>query len=773
LADNEEGGIDLPEDLVGNLSEAVRKAELLERHLSQVSGVSSQLSDIIAVVVTNSTKLDKNFNNIDSFLKKNVKNAKMFKTLQEETTKQVKKMVEEGFSQKRLKVHKDILDVMSLYQHKIITLEEKEREIGLLQKHRLDLLRDEPEVLKESLRLSTGQLDLLKEHKKAQEKIAWAVANAASAMDKMGAAIRHPAQAVDGMLSSISELPNKIKDATAEGKSFGAVFAAFAKGGLISLGMLAVLGPIILVWKAFKNLYDFIDKNIMPSNAAFNKQLGATSVGAKELKGQINSMGTEFYNMELDFAQGAGAARDFVTALNTTDKVSNATIRTGVELSEILGIGGEQAGKLALQFQKAGESTSDLNEMMSVGEKEAKRWRLPVNKVLKDMVTAPEVMLRFGLANKKAFAESSARAQSYGLSIKEVNQAFGKAMDTFDNTAIASAKLNAIFGTNINSMKLMMETDPTKRMEMLREQLENQGKSWNELNTFEKNVITSTMGVNEEQAALILSDEKTRKQLEAKAKQQKENIKQDEKWNKGLRSLQATLLPVGRLVDKIMRSISDAAGILLNFKSGTDAVTATADLFGRALTWVNDKVQEFIKWMGTEKGKKAVAGFQEAISKLGDKLESVFKWFSEQDLLKAVDAFEGIASAIATIGHKIKWVISPIDTLFEHLSSVDGVAEMLKTLAMSLADPTGLIGAGINKVTGAQDALITKDGRFIKFDPGDNIMASKSAPSVSATGAAIGAGQSPSGQSSPDVIQVNLYLDSKKIQEQMVKLSRY
>ena len=343
-------------------------------------------------------------------------------------------------------------------------------------------------------------------------------------MDTLGGYIRAPSTAIDNMLTGIGGLPQKLNDANKEGKDFKEIFMAFAQGGLISLGMLALLGPIILVWKAFKNLYDFIDKNIMPSNAAFNKQLGATTTGAKELKGQINEMGTEFYNMGLDFAQGAGAARDFAEASNAVRKINKSTLRTGVELSEILGIGGQEAGKLSLQFQKAGESTEDLNEMFNYGAGQAKKWGIPVNKTLKDMAKAPEVMLRFGLSNKKAFGEATAKANSYGLSIKEVNQAFGKAMDTFDNTAVASAKLNAIFGTHINSMKLMMETDPTKRMVMLREELEKQGKSWNQLSVFEKNAITSTMGVNEEQAALILSDEKTRKKLEADAKQKEKNM---------------------------------------------------------------------------------------------------------------------------------------------------------------------------------------------------------------------------------------------------------
>ena len=439
------------------------------------------------------------------------------------------------------------------------------------------------------------------------------------------------------------------------------------------------------------------------------------------------------------------------------------------------------------------------------------------------MAKSPEVMLRFGLANKKAFTESAAKAQSYGLSIKEVSAAFGKQLDSFEASSTAAAKLNTIFGTNINSMKLMMETDPTKRMVMLRTELERQGKSWKQLSVFEKNVITSTMGVNEEQAALILSDKKERDALEKKAKQKEKNIAMDEKWNNGLRSLQATLLPLGQMIDKVMRQVANITAKLLGFDSGADAVTNTTAALKSVIDGVSGSLDEFNTYIDKNNLKGS----------LGTQIKDVVEWIKQidfkatkKDLETLIDVAKGFGTAL-----KVWYYASGMFAIVESLqaaqklagwvankagdsveaemneknrqrfaagqtpgATVEDIEEVKKLVASGMNSPArerllaryeeGLIKwdkiqeAALNASGGpmpvpVDDALVTKDGRVIKFNPGDSILASKADPSVTSSGAAMAAGSSGGGKQQDQVIHINLYLDSKKISEEQVRTSRY
>lgn len=161
----------------------------------------------------------------------------------------------------------------------------------------------------------------------------------------------------------------------------------------------------------------------------------------------------------------------------------------------------------------------------------------------------------------------------------------------------------------------MLETDPTKRMEMLRKALQNQGKSWEKLNVFEKNVITSSLGVDETQAALILSSEKERKVLEAKAKEREKQIKIDDKWNKGMGSIKETLIAWQPLLDKLMRSASNFIVRLFGGSSATKTIMTTAEFAEKAISTITTEI---------DKATASMKGFGAGSSlSLGDIAESV------------------------------------------------------------------------------------------------------------------------------------------------------
>jgi len=306
----------------------------------------------------------------------------------------------------------------------------------------------------------------------------------------------------------------------------------------------------------------------------------------------MQSAGVEFEMLGMSFEEGAGLIRDLAIGLKTGIKIPPEVLKTGKELTAVLGLTGDEAGSLIVQFQKSGLSVKELNDSFKVGAAEAKKYGLPVNDVLRDIGQAPNLLARFGTKNAQVFAKAAAKAKSYGLSIKEIDAAFGEQLDTFEGSANAASKLNAVFGTSVNSLELMLETNPMKRMEMIRSSLENQGKSWEKLSVFEQNVITSSLGVEKSQAALILSSAKERKGLEEKARAKKNQINIDEKWNAGMGSIKKTLLAWGPLLDQLMRSASNFIVKLFGGKDAGTTVMKTADVAANAIKTITGAIDE-------------------------------------------------------------------------------------------------------------------------------------------------------------------------------------
>lgn len=423
-------------------------------------------------------------------------------------------------------------------------------------------------------------------------------------------------------------------------------------------GVALATAAITTLFKLFTNYWEFLDKKVIPAQAEFNKQIGGSKASTAGLRKEMIGTGQEFLELGYSFEEGAALIREFASGLRQIDIPKNV-LKTGKELTAILGLTGEEAGKTIMYFQKQGAAIEKVNEMFDQGAKTAAAYGLPINDVLRDMGQAPDIMARFGIANRKEFAIATAKARSYGLSIKEVNSAFGKSMSTFSGASEATAKLNSVFGTTINSFQLMLEKNPVKRMEMMRKELDNQGKSWEKLSDAEKYVITDTFKISESQAAMAFSSEDQRKKLEKQAKQRQNLAKIDEHWNRGMGSIKKTLIAWGPLLDKVSRAAFKFVAKLLGFKSAEDPVMSlakTGEKFLGDLTGYIDDASNNIKefrqniaalkdtWdlMFSTAESKAASDTVDMLGQVGGKLQDLdaSKLIELQEKMKAFDGDE-------------------------------------------------------------------------------------------------------------------------------------
>lgn len=587
---------------------------------------------LLSEVLKESEHLGSQFKNVKDLQKAMGKDAKLYKEVQEK----IYKMGDKAFD----KLQKEIKEKAELVK---MTKGDKERiKFEVAQQEKLEKLQEESgNIIEEKLNNLVAQ-------EKTVKKIKQHYSNMKDVIDDLAAQIRQPSLLAENFVAKLGQIPIYLKKSYKEGEGLKTIFkdastalsgmaktagALFGVGGLLILGIGAVVAAMAGLLKLFTNYWDFLDKKVIPAQADFNREIGGTSKGVKGLSGQMQSAGVELELLGYSFQEGAAFVRDFAKAANTGIALPKDILKTAKELTFVLGLTADQAGRLTMAFQKQGAGAKEINETFQIGAKVAKEYALPVNDVLREIGDAPDILARFGIANRKEFAISTAKSRSYGLSIKEVNEAFGKQLDTFEGSSVAAAKLNTIFGTTINSMSLMLEKDPTKRMEMLRQQLLKTGKSWEQMSVAEKNVITNTLGVSESQAALVLSSDKERQKLEKQAKQRAANARVDEQWNQGLKSIMKTLLPWQALLDKLARKVSNFVAKLFGFKDAQDPIMQTAQGAEKAFKIIDGWIDELTG---------NVKEFRQTLSSIKDTWDLIFNTAESKTADDIVNMFKGV-----------------------------------------------------------------------------------------------------------------------------------
>lgn len=370
--------------------------------------------------------------------------------------------------------------------------------------------------------------------------------------------------------------------------------AAVAQSGFAALGgtIGLVTGALGFLKKALFAAWDFADSKFFPTLSGINRAIGNMGPATQKLTSQAIGAGDQFEKLGLDFASGAATVQGLATSMNAI-RLPKETLDVGMKLAHYVGLGAEQAGKLLLTFNKTDGSIKRLNETMKDAEQVANQYAIPVNLLRQDFGQNIDLLQRFGTANVAQFSKSAAKARAYGLDIRQVNATFGRTLDTFEGTTDVAAKLNTAFGTNINSMKLLLETNPEKRFEMINEELQKQGKSWKNLDPFMKNVLTDTLKITNEQGALYFAQGNNRKEIEKYTKQQAKQMKLNNDWEKGIGNLKSSLINFKKELELLMRATSDVIARFFGFNNSIEMTKTGANAVQRVMEMLTKSVQEF------------------------------------------------------------------------------------------------------------------------------------------------------------------------------------
>lgn len=220
-----------------------------------------------------------------------------------------------------------------------------------------------------------------------------------------------------------------------------------------------------------------------------------------------------------------GLERSLFTAGVTTDEASAAVQNLYVNVSDFTMMSEEQQavlGKTVAVLNELGVSAATSSKNIQFATKVlgmsatqagklqrdlltfAKELGVSVEQIAGDFATMGPQIAALGSKGVGAFKALAAQAKSTGLQMQDLLNLTSK-FDKFDTAAQSVGSLNALLGgPYLNTLELVAETDPSKRMEILKKRVDAAGLSFNSMDYYQRKALASAMGLNEAQLAMFM-----------------------------------------------------------------------------------------------------------------------------------------------------------------------------------------------------------------------------------------------------------------------------
>lgn len=171
-----------------------------------------------------------------------------------------------------------------------------------------------------------------------------------------------------------------------------------------------------------------------------------------------------------------------------------------------LGLGADDYNKSLIALTKnMGMGPTGAAQAMVNMEKFARDLGVPFSELGSQFASVSGQLAKLGSNGEVAFRRLAMTAKVTGLSIERL-MAVTSQFDTFEGAATAAGKLNAALGGNfVNSMDLMMATDPVDRFNMIRDAIDNAGLSFETMGYYQREFIAKQAGLeNASELALVM-----------------------------------------------------------------------------------------------------------------------------------------------------------------------------------------------------------------------------------------------------------------------------
>ena len=483
----------------------------------------------------------------------------------------------------------------------------------------------------------------------------------------------------------INETNNAISRVQRSARNVGLDLLERSLGGvtkkLISFNTTLVGLSFDFVIDSIKRVYDLQEKWAR-SIGGLNMRLGGLSAGIRSVTRVATRWSSVMRGLTNDDIQtGIQMAEEFTLTLGRMSKAVDFE-RWGLQVARGFNLGGQGAAELGQALDSIGVTVGEASKLMG-GDlvSAAQQADVPVNLLAKDILDSSTYLARFGKNSSQAFIQGAAYARRFYISMQQLRGAV-ESFDMFDDAARTASKLNTAFGTMINSMDLMMEDDPAKRMEMIRQQFLAQGKTFDTLQPKQVRYLSETLNLSEKQVAALLDVRNAHMSYsDFRAKEMaKEKAEVDAKRNMELmlRKTTQTLFAFGAAFDRITLAIAKAIAPMLrvfglvkgsgkdwkSFGAVMSEITSTVEEFFNSLAEGQPNSQKWQDWMQTiatdiVRAGRALKDFvmsgraARLVGDLSETVKNFYTWIRDLGL-KAVPYLNTLAQAFLFLANNVK-----------------------------------------------------------------------------------------------------------------------
>ena len=291
--------------------------------------------------------------------------------------------------------------------------------------------------------------------------------------------------------------------------------------------------------------------------------------------GNVDRYAKDLTNLEQSLFQAGVSveeAGDTLLALNSqftdlrflSDKARTDVSKTTAVLNEF-GIAADiTAGNIQFMTKAMGFTAMQASDTQRELFLLARTIDMPPEQMATAFGDAMPKLAAFGKESTEVFKNLQVNARAAGMEVSDVLSIVEK-FDTFDSAAQSVGRLNAILGGPfLDSIAMVTTTDPTERMKMLSDAVNQAGISFDEMSYYQRKALADTMGMDIPQLAMMMANgfdaavpgaQQSQAEIMKLAEEAKKFQTVQEELTQTLRVFAQSMLPIIKSIKSILDGI--------------------------------------------------------------------------------------------------------------------------------------------------------------------------------------------------------------------------
>ncbi len=524
---------------------------------------------------------------------------------------------------------------------KDLTLQQAKERLRL-QKEYNNLYKEEA-VIRERLKTATaGEREILEQEKKLLIDLSRATLNRSKALEEELSLTNQINESLSKTFDQLGlKVPTIMKNFMFSTKSLGQHFKDLGKKAKDVANILTSWkGALGLAFTIFGKILDAQERvnEVMRewrrSIAIVAKEIGGIGTNWEGIHKSVGKVWGKMASLGWSIEEAGEHVKTILLNMSSTNKEAQEAVDWTTDWAQGLGMGSELAGKLAFTLKKAKLENKEIKMMQFDIINVSKKLNVPISQISKDIGEASDYMAVFGKKGIQSLPVMVGYARQFGVAFGNV----AKAMTTFDKLSSSSeavSRIGAIFGVQINAMKMLVTTDPAKRLEEVRSAVLSTGKEWKNMSYYEIKALSTSLNLSEREIQSIFDKKNEYKSVaEIEKSIQKERINEEEAektrkkdMNKLLRETSTLFRDLTPQIKSFYTALNNAFAPLYDaiFGAKKNALQGLTDFFnrlskdpvwhkfltdlGNTIKWLGEVFREAMKSLTPDMLKKIVVGY--------------------------------------------------------------------------------------------------------------------------------------------------------------------